>query len=302
MLTKPALSGGLSIFFILLIVGNLGFLFKRVATTRKGKWVLRGYNKLIIIIGCLAFGLVISITISCAHQCYFMRGSSNGVTTPIYLLNAKSYHIEEKCGSHFSSNNTQALAVGDSNHTLRFLCPMRSELFSGLNYKVIEILSTAIIGEYKPSKKSRYSDREPSSPIDMHDLRKHLNSFSKDQLVEILWLRSQYDRLLWKAISAFTGMQLANGDFQKAKEYINFALYFPDFIRYTEHGHSVIMYKIINALDILYEKTEKANTLQIADYILKKGHAVLENFEDSWEWFSALEHLEKWIHDKKSIQ
>ncbi len=49
-----------------------------------------------------------------------------------------------------------------------------------------------------PSEKSRYLNRGPKSPVDMHQLKKYLNSFTKEHLAEIVLLNAQYNSVLWR--------------------------------------------------------------------------------------------------------
>lgn len=153
-----------------------------------------------------------------------------------------------------------------------------------------------------PSEKSRYLYRGPSSPVDMDQLKTHLNSFTQEHLVEIIWSSAQYNSVLWKALSASIGMRLAKDNWEEAKKTIDFALYFPDMVRYTEKGHGIIIDEMINALEFLYKESDKQFTLQIANYILEQAQKVHENFEDGWDWTCALESLEDWVKCHVTLQ
>ncbi|OGV41968.1 MAG: hypothetical protein A3F46_10195 [Legionellales bacterium RIFCSPHIGHO2_12_FULL_42_9] len=150
-----------------------------------------------------------------------------------------------------------------------------------------------------PSEKSRYRNRGPSAPVGMNQLRNHLNLFTQEHLIEIVWLSAQSNSTLWKSLSAHIGILLANGDWEKTVAAVDFALYLPDVVRYTEHGHGIIIFEMINALEILYEKGNKEFALRTGEYILESGQAVHEYFEDDWEWSCALEDMKKWICNKK---
>lgn len=152
-----------------------------------------------------------------------------------------------------------------------------------------------------PSEKSRYLNRGPSSPVDMEQLKTHLNSFTQEHLVEIIWSSAQYNSVLWQALSAFIGIRLAKDNWEEAKKAIDFALYFPDIIRYTEKGHGIIIDEMINALELLYKESGKQFTLQITNYILEQAQKALECFEDDWNWTCALESLEDWVNSKLAI-
>ena len=72
-----------------------------------------------------------------------------------------------------------------------------------------------------PSEKSRYLNRGPSPLLKMNQLKQHLSSFTKEHLVEIVWQNAQTNLELWKALNAYIGIQLAKGDWEKAKEAIS---------------------------------------------------------------------------------
>lgn len=151
------------------------------------------------------------------------------------------------------------------------------------------------------SEKSRYRKHGPSAPLDMNQLKEHLNFFTQEHLIEIVWLSAQSNSTLLKALSAHIGILMANGDWETTKAAIDFALYVPDIVRYTEHGHDIIIFEMINALEILYEKGGKEFALRTGEYILESGRAVQEYFEDDWEWSCALEDIEKWVCNKKDL-
>lgn len=150
-----------------------------------------------------------------------------------------------------------------------------------------------------PSEKSRYLNREPSPLLEMNQLKKHLSSFTKEHLIEIVWLNAQTKLALWKALNAHIGLQLAKDDWAKAKEAIDYAFYFTDTVSYSEHGHEIIIYEMLSALEILYENGDKEPALSAAEYILEKGQSALEYFDDGWDWSCALEDIDKWISNKK---
>lgn len=150
-----------------------------------------------------------------------------------------------------------------------------------------------------PSEKSRYLNRGPSPLIEMNQLKQHLGSFTKEHLIDILWFNAQTNLELWKALNAHIGIQLAQGDWGKAKEAIDYALYFSDIVGYSEQGHDIIIYEILAALDGVYENVNKKFALRVAEYALKKGQEVLEYFDDDWSWSCALEDIDRWISKKK---
>lgn len=152
-----------------------------------------------------------------------------------------------------------------------------------------------------PSEKSRYLNRGPASPVNMNQLKRSLNSFTQEHLIEIIFLNAQNNSVLWQALSASIGIRLAKGNLEKIKQAIDYGFYFPDFIRYTEeNGYSLIVYEMISALEILYEEMGKQFTLQIASYMLESAQQALDYFEEGWNWTCALESLENWIKNKFS--
>lgn len=146
-----------------------------------------------------------------------------------------------------------------------------------------------------PTEKARYRNRGPSSPLDMKQLKFHLNRFSHERLVETLWLNTQSNSILWKALSSSIAIQEARRDWEKIKQAIDFAFYFSDHIPYSEHGYGIIIEQMINALDFLYQDLGEQFALQVARYIYEEGQKVLEFFDDDWDWVCALERLELWI-------
>jgi len=149
------------------------------------------------------------------------------------------------------------------------------------------------------SEKSRYLNRGPSPLFNMNQLKNHLSFFTKEHLIEIIWLNAQTTPELWRALNAYIGMKLAKGDWIIVKEAIDYALCFPDIVGYSERGHGIIIYEMIRALEYLYENGDKALALQAAKYILNEGQNALHYFEDDWSWSCALEDVSKWINNRK---
>jgi hypothetical protein len=133
--------------------------------------------------------------------------------------------------------------------------------------------------------------------VNIEQLKTYLKFFTQEHLIEIIWLSAQYNSVLWKALSASIGMQIAKGNWEETKKAIDFALYFPDFV-HTEHGYEIIIYEMIHALEFLYKGSDKQFTLQIASYILEQAQNALEYFEDGWDWTCALASLEDWVSEK----
>ena len=146
-----------------------------------------------------------------------------------------------------------------------------------------------------PSEKSRYLNRGPSAPLDWTEIKTHLHDFEHQRLVELLWMSAQNNDPLLKALMASVSMQLAEGDWDKTKEAIDYAFYFQDYIRYTDCHYGIILDEMIKTLGILKTKVSIEFALRVARYIFENGQAVSMNFEDGWDWICSLEELKKWI-------
>lgn len=154
-----------------------------------------------------------------------------------------------------------------------------------------------------PSEKSRYLNKKAgSSPLDFKDLKTLLlPALGVERLVKMLCIRSQWDNLLNKALVASIEINLSNGCWEKAKAAIDYALYFPDQIRYYEHGHWLIINEISDTADELSKQEKIKFALQVASYTLKLGRAITNKFEDDWEWVISLNSLENWIKKAETI-
>ena len=148
------------------------------------------------------------------------------------------------------------------------------------------------------SEKLRYIKNEPSPIIEMNELKKHLVHFSSDNLIDTIYQSAQSHLPLWKALNGHIGMIEAKGNWQKAKDAIDYALHFEDIISYKERGHEIIIYEMIKALDVLFDNVSDEFALKAATYILEQGKAKLYNFEDDWSWPCALENIEEWLGNK----
>ena len=125
------------------------------------------------------------------------------------------------------------------------------------------------------------------------ELRSRLSALDSSRLADLLWLRAQSDDVLWKASMALAALQPSSDDWEKSRAAIDFALHFPDYVRYTERGHGLILDVIRQALDLMKEG-QREFALRVADYAIERGHEVAKNFEDDWDWTSSLDDLEKW--------
>jgi hypothetical protein len=153
-----------------------------------------------------------------------------------------------------------------------------------------------------PSEKSRYLNQSPSAPLEWTELKTHLQGFSRERLVELLWVSAQNNNALCKALMASISMQLANGDWDKTKKAIDYALYCQNYIRYTDSSYSIILDEMLNAIKILNNQIGLEFSLRVAHYIFEHGQDMIMNFEDGWPWTLSLAELEKWITNNSSVK
>jgi len=144
-------------------------------------------------------------------------------------------------------------------------------------------------------------NRGPSAPLGWTELRTNLRSFEHDRLCDLLCMRAERDPVLRKSLMASVSMQLANGNWEKTKEAIDYALHFPDYIRYTDCHYGMILDEMIKVLEILKNQVDEEFAMQAAQYIFECGQEILENFEDDWDWVSSLDELEKWIENNMYV-
>lgn len=152
-----------------------------------------------------------------------------------------------------------------------------------------------------PTEKFRYRNHGPSAPLDWTELKAHLSRVEHEHLVELLWMSAQNNSALWKALMASAAIKLAEGNWEKTKEAIDYAFYFQDYIRYTDCKHGIILDEMINALEILKNQVSVEFSLRAAHYIFECGQELLMNFEDGWDWTLSLERLEKWIENNQAV-
>lgn len=90
-----------------------------------------------------------------------------------------------------------------------------------------------------PSEKLRYllRDSGPPPPIDLNELGEHLGILDGDFLAELLVSRALHDDVLRKALMVSVAARLTHGNWDQLKAAVDYALHFPDYVRYTEHGH-----------------------------------------------------------------
>lgn len=151
------------------------------------------------------------------------------------------------------------------------------------------------------SEKMRYRNRNrgPSAPLGWAEAKAQLRNFDHDRLCNLLWMRAERDPILWQSLMASVAIQVAKGDWEKTKQAVDYALHIPDYVRYTDGHYGVILHEMINTLEILKNQVGVEFSIQTAEYIFECGDELIENFEDGWDWVSALDELEKWIAKNK---
>jgi len=148
-----------------------------------------------------------------------------------------------------------------------------------------------------PSEKSRYLNKRCGklSPLDFDKLVSHIPKLGIERMATILWMAAERNEILRKALTVAIGLQLVNGNVEKAKVFIDYALDFNDHVSYKKDGHGLILDEIQTTLANLDFSLNKEFIIHIAQYTLEKGHEVAMNFEDDWEWTSSLMQLEEWL-------
>ncbi len=149
------------------------------------------------------------------------------------------------------------------------------------------------------SEKSRYLNRNGglSPPLSFEELKKNLFSLGIERLVNTLWMSAQRDEVLCKALMAPLSIQLADGDWEKTKASIDYALSFPNYVRYHQRGYGLIIDKITVELKSLYKQGVKEFAPRAGQYVIELGRSAAQNFEDDWDWTLSLDNLQDWIKD-----
>ncbi len=147
-----------------------------------------------------------------------------------------------------------------------------------------------------PSEKSRYLNRyRKPKTLDLTELRKYLPSLGVETLADHLWFRAQSDDTLLKTLMVSVVIRQFPTNWEKIKAVVDYALYLPNPICYTEHGHWQILDAIEKSLDWLVSLNQVALALRVAHYAAELGGTVSGNFEDDWDWTSAIDSLTQWM-------
>lgn len=141
----------------------------------------------------------------------------------------------------------------------------------------------------------------PDSLVDSNDLLECLRSFDKDELAEILWIRAQHDDLLQRALTATVVIQACAGDFEKGRAAIDFGLHLPDFVSYNEEdGYGQLLDGINRGVRYLADHHYGECAAKIAQYAVERAEAVLERFEEGWDWRCAIDRLSELVEKLKA--
>lgn len=148
-----------------------------------------------------------------------------------------------------------------------------------------------------PSEKLRYlvNRNDPKPPIDLQELRKNLSSFDSEHLMDILWVRAQEDVLLSKILIVSAVLHSSAGDTERAEAAIDYALYFPGHVRYSESGHGQILDEIKRSIQYQAERGYSEFAICVGEYAIELAEKISENFEDDWEWVCSLDDLVKCV-------
>ena len=149
-----------------------------------------------------------------------------------------------------------------------------------------------------PSEKLRYLKRRRGTPppFPLAELSKKLQLLGPKSLIDILRVRAFHDNVLCKTVIGTLGIRMAKENQQQAKKAIDYALDFPDFVRYTEQGHGQIVVEMKTALEDLTRTGQVELAIELGNYALCLAEKVSENFEDDWEWRCAIDQLESWLN------
>ena len=147
-----------------------------------------------------------------------------------------------------------------------------------------------------PSEKSRYMNRnsQPAPPFDFLNVRERVSSLGVTRLAELVWTRSENDSVLAKIMMVTLALEGTDGDIDFAKRAIDYGLYFPEYVRYTEGGHGQILYEIKGSLQHLADSGHNDLALRLARHTIERAQEVSENFEDDWDWTSSIDDLRNW--------
>ena len=148
-----------------------------------------------------------------------------------------------------------------------------------------------------PSEKIRYIVNKygPRSPVDLQELPAQLSSFDSEHLIDIIWVRAQRDDLLSKILMVSVVLHSSTGDVERAKAAIDYALYFPEYVRYSESGHGQILDEIKRGVQYQVERGYSEFAICVGEYATEQAEKISENFEDDWEWRCSLEDLVKCV-------
>ncbi len=144
-----------------------------------------------------------------------------------------------------------------------------------------------------PSEKLRYlvSRSGPIPPIDLQELQKKLSSFDSEHLIDLLWARTQSDNLLRQILMVSAVLHSSAVDSDTAKAAIDYALHFPEYVRYLESGHGQILDEVKRGVEYQVKRGNRDFAICVGQYAIEKAQQISETFEDDWEWRCLLGDL-----------
>src|SRR5690606_7226438 len=108
-----------------------------------------------------------------------------------------------------------------------------------------------------PSEKRRYMNRGIDPPFDAAELRARLSTMDSSALADVFSVRAQYDPVSSKILQVIAALRSTDSSFEKAKAAIDYALWFPDYIRYFQRGYGQLIDEIRDSVDFLVKQDRR---------------------------------------------
>lgn len=132
-------------------------------------------------------------------------------------------------------------------------------------------------------------------PYDMNDFSERLPTLEISTLAHILTLRSETDDILNKILSVVLVFQEPFNEISQITKTLDYAIHVPEFVPYPEDGYDIILDTILLHVEKLAQVGNSDLAREIAEYALKKGSEMQEQFEDGFSWNLSLKEIEKWL-------
>lgn len=135
------------------------------------------------------------------------------------------------------------------------------------------------------SERSRYRNRDDHqfSQFKIEDFINLLPSLGADRLAGIL------------------AAQKPIQDIKSVTEILNYVINVSELV--SDHqGHEFILDEILRQVDLLVKNGNSELAKQIATYSVKRGHEMIENFEEGYSRSNSLEGIESWLEVQGAIK